>query len=125
MFAYLVMGLLGAAKPARAQALNGPVAEVDRLAVRVVTDSYQLAIAPTMKVGEVEVQRFGMPPAFHPFSHEHFAAEATGAAVTLGLNVKGRTGQRGQVVSTGIHAYLNLAAYAIVQFDRQAKPEAT
>ena len=63
MFIYLVMGLLGAAKPARAQALSGPVPEVDRLAVRVVTDSYQLAIAPTMKVGEVEVQRFGMPPA--------------------------------------------------------------
>jgi 7,8-dihydropterin-6-yl-methyl-4-(beta-D-ribofuranosyl)aminobenzene 5'-phosphate synthase len=63
MFIYLVMGLLGAAKPARAQALSGPVPEVDRVAVRVVTDSYQLAIAPTMRVGEVEVERFGMPPA--------------------------------------------------------------
>jgi len=63
MFGYLVAGLLGGAKPARAQALSGPVPEVDRLAVRVVTDSYQLAIAPNMKVGEVEVQRFGMPPA--------------------------------------------------------------
>jgi 7,8-dihydropterin-6-yl-methyl-4-(beta-D-ribofuranosyl)aminobenzene 5'-phosphate synthase len=29
----------------------------------VVTDSYQLAIAPSMKVGEVQVERFGMPPA--------------------------------------------------------------
>jgi 7,8-dihydropterin-6-yl-methyl-4-(beta-D-ribofuranosyl)aminobenzene 5'-phosphate synthase len=63
MFGYLVAGLLGGAKPARAQALSGPVPEIDRLAVRVVTDSYQLAIAPNMKVGEVEVQRFGMPPA--------------------------------------------------------------
>jgi len=63
LLSYLVAGLLGEAKPARAQALSGPVPEVDRLAVRVVTDSYQLAIAPNMKVGEVEVQRFGMPPA--------------------------------------------------------------
>ena len=63
MFSYLVAGLLGGAKPVRAQALTAPVPEVDRLAVRVVTDSYQLAIAPNMKVGDVEVQRFGMPPA--------------------------------------------------------------
>jgi 7,8-dihydropterin-6-yl-methyl-4-(beta-D-ribofuranosyl)aminobenzene 5'-phosphate synthase len=63
LFSYLVAGLLGGAKPARAQALTAPVPEVDRLAVRVVTDSYQLAIAPNMKVGDVEVQRFGMPPA--------------------------------------------------------------
>jgi 7,8-dihydropterin-6-yl-methyl-4-(beta-D-ribofuranosyl)aminobenzene 5'-phosphate synthase len=63
MLSYLVMDLLGGAKPVRAQALSGPVPEVDRLAVRVVTDSYQLAIAPNMKVGEVEVQRFSMPPA--------------------------------------------------------------
>jgi 7,8-dihydropterin-6-yl-methyl-4-(beta-D-ribofuranosyl)aminobenzene 5'-phosphate synthase len=63
MLSYLVMDLSGGAKSVRAQALSGPVPEVDRLAVRVVTDSYQLAIAPNMKVGEVEVQRFGMPPA--------------------------------------------------------------
>lgn len=62
-FASLIAGLAAGSKPARAQALSGPVPEVDRLAVRVVTDSYQLAIAPNMKVGEVEVQRFGMPPA--------------------------------------------------------------
>lgn len=63
MFSYLVAGLLSGAKPARAQALSGATPEVDRLAVRVVTDSYHLAIAPNIKVGEVEVQRFGMPPA--------------------------------------------------------------
>jgi len=63
VLSYLVATLLGGAKPARAQALNGAAPEVDRLAVRVVTDSYHLAIAPNIKVGEVEVQRFGMPPA--------------------------------------------------------------
>ena len=63
MFSYLLGGFLGGAKAVWAQAVSGPVPEVDRLAVRVVTDSYHLAIAPNMKVGEVEVQRFGMPPA--------------------------------------------------------------
>jgi 7,8-dihydropterin-6-yl-methyl-4-(beta-D-ribofuranosyl)aminobenzene 5'-phosphate synthase len=62
-FSYLVAALLGEAKPAHAQALRGAVPEVDRLSVRVVTDSYQLAIAPNMRVGDVEVERFGMPPA--------------------------------------------------------------
>ena len=60
---YLVAALLGGAKPARAEVLRQPVPEVDRLAVRVVTDSYQLAVAPNLRIGEVEVERFGMPPA--------------------------------------------------------------
>jgi 7,8-dihydropterin-6-yl-methyl-4-(beta-D-ribofuranosyl)aminobenzene 5'-phosphate synthase len=63
VLSYLVAGLVGGAKPARAQALNGAAPEVDRLAVRVVTDSYHLALTPNLKVGEVEVQRFGVPPA--------------------------------------------------------------
>lgn len=62
-FGSLVAALLGGAKPARAQALGGAVPEVERLAVRVVTDSFQQTISPSTKVGEVEVQRFGMPPA--------------------------------------------------------------
>jgi 7,8-dihydropterin-6-yl-methyl-4-(beta-D-ribofuranosyl)aminobenzene 5'-phosphate synthase len=45
-------------KPARAQALSGTVPEVDRLAVRVVTDSYHHAFEPSRKVGELEIQRF-------------------------------------------------------------------
>jgi len=51
-------GLLGARGVAHAQSLTGPVPEVDRLAVRVVTDSYHHAFEPTRRVGEVEVQRF-------------------------------------------------------------------
>ena len=62
-FSSVVAALLGGAERARAEALAGPVPEVDYLAVRVVTDSFQLALAPGMKVGAVEVQRFGMPPA--------------------------------------------------------------
>lgn len=63
MLSYLVMAILGGAKPAQAQALSGQVPQVDHLAVRVIIDSYQQAIVPNMKVGEVEVERFGMPPA--------------------------------------------------------------
>src|SRR5881227_2743021 len=67
-FSSLVAALLGGAERARAEALAGPVPEVDYLAVRVVTDSFQLALAPGMKVGAVEVQRFGMPPQESPCS---------------------------------------------------------
>ena len=63
VLSYLVAGWVDGVQPARAQAFNGAAPEVDRLAVRVVTDSYHLALTPNSKVGEVEVQRFGVPPA--------------------------------------------------------------
>src|SRR5574341_1039794 len=63
VFSYLLGELLGGAEPVLAQGLNGSVPEVDRLAVRVVTDSFHLAIAPNIRLGGVEVQRFGMPAA--------------------------------------------------------------
>jgi 7,8-dihydropterin-6-yl-methyl-4-(beta-D-ribofuranosyl)aminobenzene 5'-phosphate synthase len=44
--------------PARAEE-TVVVPEIDRLAVRVVTDSYQIAVAPGAKIGNVEVERFG------------------------------------------------------------------
>jgi 7,8-dihydropterin-6-yl-methyl-4-(beta-D-ribofuranosyl)aminobenzene 5'-phosphate synthase len=51
--------LLAGSKPARAQAITGSVPEVDHLSVRVVVDSYQLAIIAGKKVGPVDVQNFG------------------------------------------------------------------
>ena len=51
-------GLFAGIKPARAQALTGAVPEVERLAVRVVTDSYHHAFEPSRKVGDMEMQRF-------------------------------------------------------------------
>jgi 7,8-dihydropterin-6-yl-methyl-4-(beta-D-ribofuranosyl)aminobenzene 5'-phosphate synthase len=51
--------LFGGLKPVRAQAPAGGVPEVDRLAVRVVVDSYQIAIAPSLKRDDVAVERFG------------------------------------------------------------------
>jgi 7,8-dihydropterin-6-yl-methyl-4-(beta-D-ribofuranosyl)aminobenzene 5'-phosphate synthase len=55
--------LLSTSGVARAEALSADVPTVDRVALRVVTDSYQLAIAPGGRFGNVEVTRFGMPPA--------------------------------------------------------------
>ena len=51
--------LFGGINAARAQPITGPVPEVDRLSVRVVTDSYHHAFEPSRKVGNVEVQRTG------------------------------------------------------------------
>jgi 7,8-dihydropterin-6-yl-methyl-4-(beta-D-ribofuranosyl)aminobenzene 5'-phosphate synthase len=59
VFAAMLSELLGGSKPARAANVTGPVPEVDGLAVRVVVDSYQFAVAPSMKVGGVEIERFG------------------------------------------------------------------
>lgn len=59
VFGAMVAALLGSAKPLRAQPLSGSVPEVDSLAVRVVIDSYQFAVAPGMKADNVDVQRFG------------------------------------------------------------------
>jgi len=55
----IVTALIGHNKPARAAAISGAVPEVDRLLVRSVVDSYQIAVAPGSKVGNVEIQRFG------------------------------------------------------------------
>ena len=55
----LIESLLHGATPARAALLAGRVPEVDRVAVRAVVDSYQIAIAPSTVVGNVEIQRFG------------------------------------------------------------------
>jgi 7,8-dihydropterin-6-yl-methyl-4-(beta-D-ribofuranosyl)aminobenzene 5'-phosphate synthase len=59
VFAAMMGSLLAGSKPARAQAIAGSVPEVDRLSVRVVVDSYQLAIIAGKKVGPVDVQNFG------------------------------------------------------------------
>ena len=45
-------------RPARAQALAGAPPEIDRLAIRVLVNSYQFAVAPGKKVGDVELVPF-------------------------------------------------------------------
>jgi 7,8-dihydropterin-6-yl-methyl-4-(beta-D-ribofuranosyl)aminobenzene 5'-phosphate synthase len=59
VFSAIVASLLGGAKPARAQPISGSVPEVDGLAARVVTDSYQFAVAPSRKAEGIDIQHFG------------------------------------------------------------------
>jgi 7,8-dihydropterin-6-yl-methyl-4-(beta-D-ribofuranosyl)aminobenzene 5'-phosphate synthase len=51
--------MLGGSKPVRAQTIIGSVPEVDRVSVRVVIDSYQVAIVAGKKMGPIDVQHFG------------------------------------------------------------------
>ena len=66
LFAGLLAGLLGGASPARAATLSGEVPELDRVAVRVLIDSYQFAVAPSKKADGLEIQHFGWGIGDHP-----------------------------------------------------------
>jgi len=59
VMAAMVAALLGGAKPARAAPISGAVPEVDALAVRVVIDSYQFAVASGAKQEGLEIEHFG------------------------------------------------------------------
>lgn len=59
MFSAIVGTLMGSAKPVHAETIAGPVPEIDRVAVRVVVDSYQFAVAPSRKIADVEIEHFG------------------------------------------------------------------
>ena len=59
LFGAMVASLLGGTSPVRAAAISGAVPEVDGLAVRVVIDSYQFAVAPSKKAEAVDIQHFG------------------------------------------------------------------
>ena len=59
LFNAIVATLLGGAKPVRAETIAGKVPEIDRVAVRVVVDSYQFAVAPSRKVADVDIEHFG------------------------------------------------------------------
>jgi 7,8-dihydropterin-6-yl-methyl-4-(beta-D-ribofuranosyl)aminobenzene 5'-phosphate synthase len=50
---------LGGVRPVRAQTLSGAPPEIDRLAIRVLVDSYQFAVAPSRKAGDVDIAHFG------------------------------------------------------------------
>ena len=55
----MIAALLGDAQPARAETISGSVPEIDALAVRVVVDSFQFAVAPSRSLEGVEIQHFG------------------------------------------------------------------
>ncbi|WP_041777856.1 MBL fold metallo-hydrolase [Beijerinckia indica] len=58
-FSVLLAGLLGDASPAKAQTLALPVPELDALSIRIVTDSYQFAVAPSRKMDTLSIEHFG------------------------------------------------------------------
>ena len=58
----LVGGVFSNIRIATAPCLTGAPPEVDRLSVRVVTDSYHHGLAPSGKFGDVTVQRHSSPP---------------------------------------------------------------
>jgi len=64
--AAMVATLAAKTKPARAQALARSVPEVDSLAVRVVVDSYQFAVAPSKTLDGLQIEHFGW--GLHPDS---------------------------------------------------------
>lgn len=56
----LMAGLLGGSRPARAQALTGPIPELDEVTVSIVTDSYQFAVGPKTRNAEsLLIEHFG------------------------------------------------------------------
>jgi 7,8-dihydropterin-6-yl-methyl-4-(beta-D-ribofuranosyl)aminobenzene 5'-phosphate synthase len=59
LFSAIVGTLIGSQKPVRAETISGKVPEIDRVAVRVVVDSYQFAVAPSRKLSDVEIEHFG------------------------------------------------------------------
>jgi len=59
MFGAIVTALIGSSKPVKAKTISGSVPELDGVAVRVVVDSYQFAVAPSRKLADVDIQHFG------------------------------------------------------------------
>jgi 7,8-dihydropterin-6-yl-methyl-4-(beta-D-ribofuranosyl)aminobenzene 5'-phosphate synthase len=65
-FGTIVSLLLAGSRPVLAESVKGKVPDVDQVTVYIVTDSYQLAVAPDQKVGNVEIKRFGFALGEHP-----------------------------------------------------------
>ena len=59
VFSAIVATLMGGSKPVKADAISGSVPELDGVAVRVLVDSYQFAVAPSRKLADVDIQHFG------------------------------------------------------------------
>jgi 7,8-dihydropterin-6-yl-methyl-4-(beta-D-ribofuranosyl)aminobenzene 5'-phosphate synthase len=86
-FETLLASLLGGTTPVRAEGLSGSVPEVDRVAVRVLIDSYQIAVAPSGKAGNVEIRRFGWAIGKDP------PGRALISEFGLSLHVESRSGE--------------------------------
>lgn len=65
-FGSFVSLLLSTSDRVAAAPLQNKPPEVDRLSVRIVTDSYQIAVAQDAKIGNVDIKRFGFAVGDHP-----------------------------------------------------------
>jgi len=88
----IVTALIGRNKPARAATWAAAVPEVDRLLVRSVIDDYQIAIAPSSQIGNVDIQRFGWALGDQPPSR------AIVSEFGLSLHVESRRGSEARNV---------------------------
>jgi 7,8-dihydropterin-6-yl-methyl-4-(beta-D-ribofuranosyl)aminobenzene 5'-phosphate synthase len=59
MFSAILASLVGSSKPVKAEQISGSIPELDGVAVRVLVDSYQFAVAPSRKLADVDIQHFG------------------------------------------------------------------
>ena len=59
LFGAMGAWLLAGGRAVRAQSISGKVPEIDRLTVHVVVDSYQIAVAQDLQIGNVGIKRFG------------------------------------------------------------------
>jgi 7,8-dihydropterin-6-yl-methyl-4-(beta-D-ribofuranosyl)aminobenzene 5'-phosphate synthase len=59
VFSAILATLVGSSKPVKAEHISGSVPELDGVAVRVLVDSYQFAVAPSRKLADVDIQHFG------------------------------------------------------------------
>jgi 7,8-dihydropterin-6-yl-methyl-4-(beta-D-ribofuranosyl)aminobenzene 5'-phosphate synthase len=59
VFGAVIATLMGSSKPVKAEAISGSLPELDSVAVRVVVDGYQFAVAPSRKLADVDIQHFG------------------------------------------------------------------
>jgi 7,8-dihydropterin-6-yl-methyl-4-(beta-D-ribofuranosyl)aminobenzene 5'-phosphate synthase len=84
----LLAGLLGGSRPARAEVLAGPVPELDSLSVRIVTDSYQFAVAPSQKTQGLAIEHFGWG-----ISPDHPPGQTLVSEFGLAMHVTTRRGE--------------------------------
>ncbi|MFE1599208.1 MBL fold metallo-hydrolase [Methylobacterium sp. ID0610] len=84
----LLAGLLGQARPALADAVTGSVPELDAVAVRIVTDSYQFAVAPGRTVEGLAVEHFGWG-----IAPDHPPGPTLNSEFGLSMHVSSRRGE--------------------------------
>src|SRR5690349_1349501 len=59
IFNAIIATLIGNSKAVKAEAISGAVPKLDSVAVTVVVDSYQFAVAASRKLADVDIQHFG------------------------------------------------------------------